>query len=196
MRPAATWSRIASACCRTDATSPRSNAQRMAARSCSVNSGRMSRAKLGDGVGGGGWVDGQRRDACFRPPASGIRRLQRRRATPPAARRTPASTSGAPAVRPSHTSASSRSRSPRMLQAAGLCGVTGVALVSMKLGPAVMPGACGPTGSLVSNSPSGRMIWSIISSRGLPEHARARRRSPRCAGRSGTATAASPRSRR
>jgi len=77
--------------------------------------------------------------------------------------RTPASTSGAPAVRPSHTSASSRSRSPRMVQAAGLCGVTGVALVSMKLGPAVIPGACDPTGSLVSNSPSGRMTWRIIS---------------------------------
>ena len=51
-----------------------------------------------------------------------------------------------------------------MIQAAGLCGVTGVALVSIKFGPAVMPGACGPTGSLVINSPSGRMIWSIISS--------------------------------
>jgi hypothetical protein len=49
-----------------------------------------------------------------------------------------------------------------MIQAAGLCGVTGVALVSMKLGPAVIPGACGPTGSLVSNSPSGRMTWRII----------------------------------
>jgi hypothetical protein len=50
-----------------------------------------------------------------------------------------------------------------MIQAAGLCGVTGVVLVSMKLGPAVHPGAHGPTGSLVSSSPSGRMIWSIIS---------------------------------
>jgi hypothetical protein len=33
----------------------------------------------------------------------------------------------------------------------------------MKLGPAVIPGACGPTGNLVSSSPSGRMTWSIIS---------------------------------
>jgi hypothetical protein len=32
----------------------------------------------------------------------------------------------------------------------------------MKLGPAVIPGARGPTGSLVSNSPSGRMTWTII----------------------------------
>jgi hypothetical protein len=41
-----------------------------------------------------------------------------------------------------------------MSQAAGLCGVTGVALVSMKLGPAVFSGAWRPTGSLVRNSPS------------------------------------------
>ena len=55
-----------------------------------------------------------------------------------------------------------------MLQAAGLCGVTGVALVSMKLGPAVHPGARGPTGSLVSSSPSGRITWSIISTEVCP----------------------------
>jgi hypothetical protein len=83
IRPAATCSRMASVCCRTEATSPRSNAQRMAARSRSVNSGRMSRAKLGTVSAAAGGST-----ALAGTPASGSD--QRHQVAPATPRRPPA----------------------------------------------------------------------------------------------------------